>query len=97
MTILLDIKITGDSVKIIIMIICYIIIFFFSLVFNEIIEINCFGLSYNTRRNIIKREKNEDLAMLREPSADINEENENSNIHLEMNDVNSLVDNEIYD
>ena len=82
--------------KAIIMIICYIIIIFFSLVFNEILEINCFKLSENTRRNIMEREKSEDLTMLREPSIDINEDNRNSMIHLEMNDVDSLVDNEIY-
>ena len=33
----------------------FIIILFLSLIFNEIIEINLFGLSYNTKRNIMKR------------------------------------------
>ena len=36
-------------------IICFIFILFFALVFNEIIELNFCGLSYNTRRNIIER------------------------------------------
>ena len=92
------VEITSDMIsfddspeKLILMIICYIIVFFFSLVFNEIIEINCFGLSDNTRRNIMKREKSEDLATI-----DINEDNRNSLVHLEMNDVDSLVDNEVY-
>ena len=33
----------------------FIIILFLSLIFTEIIEINLFGLSYNTKRNIMKR------------------------------------------
>ena len=33
----------------------FIIILFISLIFTEIIEINLFGLSYNTKRNIMKR------------------------------------------
>ena len=40
----------------------------FSLIFNEIIEINCFGLSYNTKRNITERAENEseeDFAFLK--------------------------------
>ena len=80
--------------KIIIMIICYTIIFFFSLVFNEIIEINCFGLLDNTRRNIMKREKTEDSKMFRGPSVDNNYNG--SMAILEMNVIDSLVDNEVY-
>ena len=41
---------------------CLIIILFFSLIFSEIIEINLFGLSYNTKRNIIGRSEIEILA-----------------------------------
>ena len=84
MTITTNIIYSEDITNLIIIIICYAIIFFFSLVFNEIIEINCFGLSDNTRRNIMKREKNDDL-MLREPSVEINENDRNSMISLEMN------------
>ena len=47
------------SINQIITIICLIFILFVSLIFYEIIEINCFGLSYNTKRNIMKRERNE--------------------------------------
>lgn len=43
----------------IIVIILLFIILFLSLIFNEIIEINCFGLSYNTKRNISERAMNE--------------------------------------
>ena len=41
---------------------CLIIILFFSLIFSEIIEINLFGLSHNTKRNIIGRSESEILA-----------------------------------
>ena len=40
--------------------ICLLFILFLSLIFNEIIEINVCGLSYNTKRNISKRAVNED-------------------------------------
>ena len=43
-------------------IICLIIILFISLIFNEIIEIILFGLSYNTKRNIMKRAEDDTLA-----------------------------------
>ena len=39
----------------IVSIICLILILFFSLIFNEIIELNFLGLSQNTRKNIINR------------------------------------------
>ena len=42
-----------------IVIVCLILILFFSLVFNEIIELNFFGLSFNTKRNIVLRADNE--------------------------------------
>ena len=45
----------------IVIIICLVIILFLSLIFNEIIEINCFGLSDNTKIKIIKRGESEDL------------------------------------
>jgi len=43
---------TGTSI---IVIFCLIFILFLSLIFNEIIEINFWGLSYNTKNNISKR------------------------------------------
>jgi len=39
----------------IVVIICLLFILFFSLIFNEIFEINVCGLSDNTKRNISKR------------------------------------------
>ena len=47
------------SVASIIVFICLIFILFFSLVFNEIIEINFWGLSDNTKKNIRNRGENE--------------------------------------
>ena len=44
-----------------IVIFCLILILFFSLIFNEIIEINCFGLSINTKRNIMLRANKENI------------------------------------
>ena len=43
----------------ILVIIFLIIIFFVTLIFNEIIEINFLGLSYNTKRNIMARAEKE--------------------------------------
>ena len=43
----------------VIVIICLILMLFFTLVFNEIIEVNLWGLSYNTKRNIIERAKSD--------------------------------------
>ena len=41
-------------------IVCLVIILFLSLIFNEIIEINVWGLSYNTKKNISARAGDED-------------------------------------
>ena len=43
----------------IVIIICLLLILFMSLIFNEIIEINCFGLEKNTKKNIMKRARTE--------------------------------------
>ena len=43
----------------IVVIICLIVMLFFALIFNEIIEINIFGLSNNTKKNIENRAKTE--------------------------------------
>ena len=42
-------------------IVCLIIILFLALIFNEIIEINVFGLSYNSKKNIMERAASEFL------------------------------------
>ena len=48
-----------DGVSIIV-IICLILILFLSLIFNEIIEINIWGLSHNTKKNILNRVQKEE-------------------------------------
>ena len=61
-----------------IIIIFLIFIFLLSLVFNEIIEINCFGLSKNIRRNIMNRALSEDFySLTEEKDLSIDEGNEN--------------------
>ena len=68
------------EIKSIIVIICFIFILFLSLIFNEIIEINFWKLSYNTRRNISERASTEDFDIKKINITDfdsINESNEN--------------------
>ena len=47
------------NTKTAIVIVLLILMLFFSLVFNEIIELKCFGLSFNTKKNIINRAETE--------------------------------------
>ena len=77
------------SIKSIIVFISLIIILFFSLIFNEIIEINFWGLSYNTKRNItIRAESDENLNYFENESSDENDgTNENS---TELNNSNDI-------
>ena len=63
---------SGNSIAVVI---CLIFILFFSLIFNEIIEINLFGLSENTKKNIMLRADSE-IDYLKENT--INDENENN-------------------
>ena len=51
------------SIDSIILMICIVFILFFSLVFNEIIEINICRLSYNTKKNITNRAESEDISL----------------------------------
>ena len=68
-------------------IICLIIILFISLIFNEIIEINLFGLSYNTKRNIMKRAEDDTLA-----KNDKNEDNYDDDYLVEIKILSSNED-----
>ena len=77
----------GDYI--IVVIIGLIIMLFFSLVFNEIIELNFCGLSRNTKKNINYRAKNEIIesnlikSLTIEEDNDINPLKENANeIHI---------------
>ena len=45
----------NSKINLILIIIGLCFIFFMTLIFNEVIEINCLGLSYNTKRNITSR------------------------------------------
>ena len=58
----------------IIIIICHIFILFISLIFNEIIEINCWRLSENTKKNIMRRASSENLFNEDDRTIDENEE-----------------------
>jgi hypothetical protein len=53
-----------------------------SLVFNEIIEINICGLSENTKRNIIKRAKIDELSMEKKFTVNTEEDFEKNDIEL---------------
>ena len=60
-----NLKSIADGGKIAVIIICLILILFFSLVFNEIIELRFFGFAFNTKRNIIERSETEaNVAMI---------------------------------
>ena len=48
-----------------------------SLIFNEIIEINCFELSYNTKRNIANRAEIEEHILIINPEEHDNDAIEN--------------------
>ena len=48
----------------IVIIVCLLLILFMSLIFNEIIEINCFGFEKNTKKNIMKRSRMESVDLL---------------------------------
>ena len=67
----------------ILVIICLIIILFLSLIFNEIIEINVCGLSYNTKRKIIARAQEEYL--IGEISEEEESVNDDNTIELKKN------------
>ena len=69
----------------IIIIILLVIILFLSLIFNEIIEINIFGLSYNTKRNIVDRAIKE--CEQKSEISDEDRENDYNLIELKDNEV----------
>ena len=71
--------------KIAVIIIFLILILFFSLVFNEIIELRFLGLAYNTKRNITERGEIEvdDVMIIRKQTDDQSEDSEISNKSFE--------------
>ena len=70
----------------IIIIFCLILILFFSLIFNEIIEINFFGLSDNTKKNIIQRAQNEENFIYKSETIDENDIVEKDENIIELKD-----------
>ena len=74
----------------VIVFICLIFIFFLSLIFNEIIEINIWGLSYNTKRNIINRAKDENEEKINIYKMEIFDENDEINQSVE--EFNNIAD-----
>ena len=70
--------------NLVIVIICLIIILFFSLIFNEIIEINFCGLSHNTKKNIITRAEIEvdESIIIKTDTLDENYKSEENSIEL---------------
>ena len=70
--------------NLVIVIICLIIILFFSLIFNEIIEINFCGLSHNTKKNIISRAETEvdESIIMKIDTLDENNKNEENSVEL---------------
>ena len=78
----------------VIVIICLILMLFFTLVFNEIIEINLWGFSLNTKRNIINRAQSdgdETFIVKSETFEENNEKDDNAENLIE------LKNNEVYD
>ena len=69
----------------IITIICIIFILFLPLIFNELIEINLWGLSDNTKRNITERGESEDfdIKKTKKLTIDENEENEENDRYID--------------
>ena len=74
------------SVNSIVLIICLIFIFFLSLIFNEIIEINVWGLSDNTKRKISMRGDFEDFDIDRIYTIEENEEDNDDKNNIELNE-----------
>ena len=80
--------------NLVLVIICLILILFFTLVFNEIIEINFWELSLNTKRNIINRAESdvdESFIVKNETLEENNEKDDNTENLIE------LKNNEVYD
>ena len=74
-----------ENIHKIVIILLIIIILFLSLIFNKIIEINIFGLSYNTKRNIVDRAIKE--SEQKSEISDEDRENDDNLIELKYNEV----------
>ena len=62
-------------------------IFFLTLIFNEIIQINCWGLSHNTKKNIIERANRESLLIIDDETIDSVDGNDQNIIELKEDEI----------
>ena len=69
----------------------FLFMFFVSLILNEIIEINCWGLSQNTKRNIIKRAEEDNLLKKWNPLMSVDGKAGDNNSEIETNDRNYTI------
>ena len=79
--------------NLVIVIICLIIILFFSLIFNEIIEINFCGLSHDTKKNIISRAETEVDESIIIKTDTLDENNDNNKIEENSIELNNIINN----
>ena len=77
--------------NLVIVIICLIIILFFSLIFNEIIEINFCGLSHNTKKNIISRAETEVDESIIIKTDTLDENNDNNKMEENSIELNNII------
>ena len=77
--------------NLVIVIICLIIILFFSLIFNEIIEINFCGLSHNTKKNIITRAETEVDESIIIKTDTLDENNDNNKMEENSIELNNII------
>ena len=77
-----------DTLSLIIVIIGLLFMLFFSLVFNEIIEIRCLGLDKNTKKNIAIRAELERLSVKKViDDNDIDANSDELNSNKDINDM----------
>ena len=75
------------STKSIILIICFVFILFWTLVFNELIEINYCGLEKNTKRNIMIRADSEEIFIDKNETINDPEAKDENNKELEKDNI----------
>ena len=81
----------------IIVILCLILVLFFTLIFNEIILLNFWGLSNNTKENIMIRADHEDFNILTKMSTIDSTEDKIELVKERDEDSNAIEDTEIYE
>ena len=74
----------NGTLEIILNIIGYTIVLFFSLVYNEIIICNCFGLNRKTKKYLERKQREEFSSIIDNDNDDDNDNNENNNEVIEL-------------